>query len=505
MTENENDLTKEQAIAEMARNNLLTFCEVVDPRYQVNWHHEIIAEKLTEALEKALRNEKARIIIEMPPRHGKSELATIKFPAWVLGKYPDLPIIVSSYSSDLAQDFGRKTRDLINEPEYHDIFNTRLREDVKAVGKWLTALVKNGRLGKALGSYTATGVGGSITGKGFKIGIIDDPFKNRKEADSEVYRDGVWNWYQSTFYTRQEGNGAIILILTRWHEDDLAGRLIEKMNIDLGSRIAREAIDMWEIIRFPAIAEENEMNRDKGDALWPEKYDITSLRSIENNIGGYEWSALYQQTPIATEKAEFKEEYFLPFEEREWLEKKNQNIDIIIDPAISEKKDACNSAIVSVGKAEADPDWFLLDYEAQKLNPGALIDATFKMYEDMRKSYPRANIKVYVETVAYQKALMYFFREEMKRRQIYFNLIEFRDSGDKFQRIRGLIPLAKTGVLRIRSHMRELIKEAISFPKGKTVDILDAISFKLEYGKNTKEERRKKLAPDHVPMSEYEG
>src|SRR5262249_5575021 len=160
-------------------------------------------------------------------------------------------------------------------------------------------------------AFTATGVGGSITGRGFKIGIIDDPIKNREEAESAVYRDKIWSWYTSTFYTRQEGQGAIIVICTRWHLDDLVGRLEaqEKEAADRGEK----NYDEWEYITFPAIAKDNEPHRNKGQPLWPEKFPLPALQTIKNALGPYDFESLYQQHPISSSNQEFKREWFQYF------------------------------------------------------------------------------------------------------------------------------------------------------------------------------------------------
>ena len=177
----------EAMVIHQARKNLIDFSIATDPKYQDTWFHENLADILQEAMHKVERGEDVRIIITMPPRHGKSEIATKKFPAWILGEHPDWPVIVSSYSGDLAVEFGQGTKDIMQSPEYGTIFSTRLRADTQAKGNWKT---------EQDGGYTAVGVGGAITGKGFKIGIIDDPFKNREEADSETIRDSRWSWYR---------------------------------------------------------------------------------------------------------------------------------------------------------------------------------------------------------------------------------------------------------------------------------------------------------------------
>ena len=197
----------------LGKEKLIDFAVIIDKKYKVNWHHELIADKLQQAYEKVLSGKRARIILELPPRHGKSNLATIKFPAYVLGKNPDFPVIVTSYSQDLSTDFGLATRDIMNSSNYQGLFDTRLRADTQAKARWLT---------KEGGGYVACGIGGPISGRGFKIGIIDDPIKNREEADSEVIREKHWKWYRSTFLTREEGNGAIIVIMCMTGDTNVA-------------------------------------------------------------------------------------------------------------------------------------------------------------------------------------------------------------------------------------------------------------------------------------------
>jgi hypothetical protein len=201
----------ESLVLYQAKNNLIDFAIAVDRNYQDTWFHEQLANILQASMEKVEQGEDVRIIITIPPRHGKSEISTKKFPAWALGHHPDWPVIVASYSAELATKFGESTRDIMQSEQYQSIFDTRLRSDAKAKGYWKT---------NEGGSYMAAGAGGAITGTGFKIGIIDDIFKNREEAESQTIRDSRWDWYRSTFYTRQEAATAIVILNTRWHTDD---------------------------------------------------------------------------------------------------------------------------------------------------------------------------------------------------------------------------------------------------------------------------------------------
>lgn len=486
--------TKYTLIREAARRHLTSYCLVIDPAYELNWHHKLIANELEKALEKVLKGEKVRLILELPPRHGKSDLASVKFPSWVLGKHPELKFIITSYAAELAETFGGKTKDLVNDEDYQKIFSTKLKTDTKAKNRWNT---------DKKGGYVAAGVGGAITGKGFNIGIIDDPFKNKEEAESELMREKIWEWYKTVFYTRQEGYSAIIVIMQRWHEDDLTGKLILQEEESKAANIPEANYDHWTIIKFPAIAEEDEQFRKKGEALWPSKYPLDFLKTQQNTMSPYEFSALYQQEPLPTENAEFNQSWFIYFEQ-ENIKNKNFEIDITIDPAIGKKKENCHSSITAVAKDIVEPDWYILDYEFGKWDPYELMSATFTLYERIFKDYSRYNIRVWVETIAYQKALMYLFKEEMRKRKIFFNLNEFHDSGDKETRIRGLIPLYKTGVIHHRKWMKELEKELLSFPKGKYIDIADSLSFNLRFKKPTRTQELYKQKP-YIPTSAYEG
>ncbi len=230
-------------------------------------------------------------MITMPPRHGKSELASRRFPAWFLGRNPTQSVIAASYNSDLASDFGREVRNIVAEPEYQAIFETALAQDSRAANRWNTS---------AGGAYVAAGVGTAVTGRGADILLIDDPLKDREEADSEVKRERVWNWYTSTAYTRLAPGGRIVVIQTRWHEDDLSGRLLERM---------KEGSDQWVVLSLPAIDPQ-------GNALWPERYPIEALERIKLNIGNRDWSALYQQSPAPEEGLYFKREWMRHYTEK---------------------------------------------------------------------------------------------------------------------------------------------------------------------------------------------
>ncbi len=226
----------------------------------------------------------------MLPTHN-SELVSVRFPAWYMGRHPERHIIACSYAADLAHTFSRQARNLFAHPDWP--FSTRLAADAQGVENWATT---------AGGGYVSAGVGGAITGHGADLLLIDDPVKNREEADSQVVRDSQWEWYTSTARTRLQPGAAVVLCMTRWHEDDLGGRLLAA---------ERQGGERWTLLRLPALAEADDpLGRESGVALWPEWYDATALDTIRRTIGSRDWSALYQQRPTSEEGAFFKRSWF---------------------------------------------------------------------------------------------------------------------------------------------------------------------------------------------------
>ena len=447
-------------VIHQARKNLIDFSIATDPKYQDTWFHEALAAVLQGVVEKIKRGEDVRIIIECPPRHGKSELATKKFPAWVLGQCPDWPIIVSSYSSDLAIEFGQGTRDIMQSGNYQDIFKTRLRPDTKSKGRWMT---------DAGGGYTSVGVGGAITGKGFKIGIIDDPFKNREEADSEVIREARWSWWKSTFYTRREGISAIIVIMTRWHNDDLVGRLLDQQA--KYEQDNEKHFDKWTRIRFPAIAEEDEPFRKKGDPLWPEKFDLQALETTRNALGPYEWSALYQARPISSEDQEFKE-YWIKYRSWDEVEALDTRKFATIDTGGAKKENDYTGIVRNY--VDSSNKWNIKAMRVH-FDPKEIINYIFRLHDEGFE-------KIGIEETMYTIALKPFLDDECRKRNKFPNIIPLKHhSTQKEVRIRGLIPRYSSGsIYHIKGECSDLEGEMVSFPKGANDDTLDSFAMQLE-------------------------
>lgn len=397
----------------------------------------------------------------VPPRYGKSELGSILFPAWYLGKHPEKEIITSSYSADLAQDFGYKTRNLVATQEYQELFKTKLRDDSKSKAKWLT---------QEGGGYTAVGVGGAITGRGADILIIDDPIKNREEAESQLIRDKIWNWYTSTAYTRLEKDAAVILILTRWHKDDLAGRLLKAQE---------EGGDKWEVVKFPAIATKDELFRKQGDPLWEDKYNLDALKQIKNTVGVYDWSALYQQEPVSSESQEFKQEFF-KYRTLDEVLSLQTNRFLTIDTAISQKASADNTGFC-LNFVEKDNNWNIKAWK-KKISPLELIDDLFSLWDTFRLT------SIGIEKTIYLQAIKPFLDQEMRTRNKFLTIIELEHNQiNKETRIRALLPRYEShSVWHLTGQVSDLEEEQISFPKGIHDDVLDAEAYQIQIANPSK-------------------
>lgn len=437
---------KELAKRELARRKLSEFVRYNFPEYQFNWHHNLLIEKLEQVETGAVK----RLIVMMPPRHGKSELCSIQFPAWLIGRNKDRHIIQASYSADLAVDFGRQTRNLIAATEYNNLFKTKLSEDSQAKGKWNT----NGR-----GAYNAVGVGGATTGKGADFLIIDDPIKNRQDADSEVIRESQWSWYRSTARTRLSPNGAIVIVITRWHEDDLVGRIL-----------ASENAHLWTILKLPAIAIEDEEQRKKGEPLWASKFSIKNLEETKVDLGSFEWSSLYQQEPVDEESREFKQAWF-KYKKWEEVEKLKTRNFATIDTALSRNAKSDYTGVTR-NYVDIENNWHLKSYR-YRINSKDLIDLVFLLHEEGFE-------KIGIEEGAYLAAVEPFLKDEMKKRNSFPNVVTLKHGGTmKETRIRGLIPRYESGTI-YHVDAPDLENELAKFPKGTYDDCADAAAYQLQ-------------------------
>lgn len=444
-----------------ARANLTDYTRFTYPAFRPGEPHLRIAEKL-EAVE---RGEIKRLMIEAPPRHGKSEQASRRFPAWFIGKHPTLSVIAASYNSDLAGDFGREVRNIMQTPEHLALFpNSQLAQDSQAQNRWHT---QNG------GGYAAAGVGTAVTGRGAHVFLIDDPFKDREDADSEVKRERVYRWYLSTAYTRLEGalvddiedplwrdwteaaeqgepfDGAIVIINTRWHDADLSGRLQEDM---------ANGGDQWDILTLPAISD--------GQALWPEKYPLERLNQIKAALTPREWNSLYQQQPTPEEGTYFNRDWF------RMVDKAPRNIAkyIMGDFAVTEGGGDFTS--FGVWGLEADEGATAIDWWRDQTTANVWIEALIDL---MQKHKPRA---FFGESGVIRRAVEPLLRQRMKERKVYCRLVWLPRVSDKAASARGFQARAENGqVAFVNSQWaQDVVEQLISFPTGKRDDDVDVCS-----------------------------
>ncbi len=433
-----------------AQNSLLKFTEYTNPDYQAADHHRLICSKL-EAVE---RGEIDRLMIFMPPRHGKSELASRRFPAWYIGKHPTNQIITASYGADLATDFGREVRDIVTSPEYGNVFRTRLREDSRAANRWNT---------DKGGAYVATGVGGAITGRGANIALIDDPIKDRQDADSETIRDKIEKWYTSTLYSRLMPGGAVILIQTRWHEDDLAGRLLERMEKQTG--------DQWAVLDLPAVKDD--------EALWPAWYNLKALNRIKVAVGPRDWNSLYQQNPTPDEGTYFKRDNFFRYDPRKMPEvRKYQTADF----AVTEKSEETDPDYTEIGVhgtckgviegVEVTKLYLCLDGWSGRESPETWVHEYFNL---VKRHKPLCE---FAEVGVIRRATEGILRQQRLQRRANGVIEWLPHIGDKAANARALQTLSTMGLvgLPIGDYGDYLLEQLVKFPAGKYDDAVDMMA-----------------------------
>lgn len=416
-----------------------------DGKYLIAPHINILNKKLLDVAGGRTK----RLIVNMPPRHGKSELISRYFPAWYLGTYPDRRIILVSYEAGFAASWGRKTKELLEE-HGEDLFGIKLNRLSNSAYRWDVADHEGG--------LNATGVGGAITGKGANVLIIDDPVKNDEQANSKTYRDKTYDWFRATAYTRLEPGGAIIVIMTRWNFDDLAGRLLNDPESD----------DKWEVIDFPAIAKEDDiLGRKEGEALWPYRYSRKKLQSIKKQIGSYWFNALYQQQPIASEYQIFKSQWWQEYSEL-------PDYSILIqswDTAFKEKEQ--NDFSVCTTWALTKKGYYLVDYWRGKV---LFPDLQRQVVMQFNKHKPNV---VLIEDAASGQSLIQVLQRETK-----IPIKAVKALKDKVTRAHLVTPLFEAGKIFVPKdavYLADIINECSEFPYGNHDDIVDSITQALDF------------------------
>lgn len=322
----------------------------------------------------------------------------------------------------------------------------------------------------------SVGVGGPATGSGADIFLIDDPIKNREEADSDVIREKIWDWYTNVARTRLEKDAAIIIIMTRWHQDDLVGRLLERQN---HPGVAED--QKWHRVTFQAIAESNDRYRDAGDALWPEKFSVEDLKAVRHDIGERAWFSLYQQTPVATETQIFRPEWFKKTFDPKEIENKTLNRFVTIDTADTDKEGA-DYIGVTVVDWDADNNWYLSYVKRYRLNILGLVDLVFNIWNEWKPQ------KIGVEKKSFEDQLKPLLDDQCEERQCWPVVQELEHKGRRKEaRIIGALQgrfekgkiLFKEGA---RDDTEALKRELFDFPKGRNDDLADALAYIEQIG-----------------------
>jgi predicted phage terminase large subunit-like protein len=421
-------------------------------------HHEL----LTKALGEVERGECDRLLVMMPPGSAKSTYGSVYFPEYFAGRNPQLSIIAASHTADLAERFGRRVRNGVDDIQFKNLFNVTLAADSTAAGRWGT---------NQGGEYTAVGVGGSITGRRGDLIVVDDPVRSREDADSERVREKTWEWWTNDLLTRLKPGGRIVVIMTRWHEDDLAGRLLE-----------REP-QRWKVIKLPMIAgDEDPLGREPGERLWKEWF--TDAMVLQAQADPRSWISLYQQEPRPAEGAEFK---------RSWISRynsapKKMNKVILVDPAgdpqtAKGKRKKSDRTVMWVVGLASDGNAYLLDGVIDRLGLTQRADKLFalhKKHKPMQVRYERYGMMGDIAHI----------QSEMEHRQYRFKIHEVAGAVEKNARIRRLIPWFEGGRMWFPQQLKytnqqdvevDLVQSLIdveyaTFPVGRYDDGMDALA-----------------------------
>ena len=421
-------------------NNFLSFVKYVWPEFIEGSHHKIINKKFNDIATGKIK----RLIINMPPRHTKSEFASYLLPAWMIGKNPKLKIIQATHTADLAIDFGRKTKNLVDEPRYRELFPTRLQEDSQAAGKWKT---------EQGGEYFAAGVGGAITGRGANLLIIDDPHKEQDIRGDGKSFEKAMSWYTAGPRQRLQPGGSIVIVMTRWSTKDVTGQLLKAQS--------EEGSDQWEVVELPALLPD-------GKPVWPEYWTSEELLKTKASIPVSNWNAQYMQSPTGDEGALIKREWW-----KDWKHKYPPKTDYIIqsyDTAFTKGTKSDYSAITTWGVFTTEADGqniILLDAFKDRYEFPELRRVAYQQYLDWKPDM------VIIEAKASGLPLTH------ELRQMDIPVINFTPSrgNDKHVRVNSVAPLFESGKIWAPMHehfAQEVVEECAAFPFGEHDDYVDS-------------------------------
>ena len=430
----------EKKIQGKAKNDFMSFVKCVWPDFIEGAHHRVIAQKFNDLANKKIN----RLIVNMPPRHTKSEFASFLLPAWMVGRNPKLKIIQATHTGELAVRFGRKAKTLIDSEEYAKIFETRLREDSQAAGRWETAQG---------GEYFAAGVGGAITGRGADLLIIDDPHSEQDAMSLNAF-DNAYEWYTSGPHQRLQPGGQIVLVMTRWSKKDLTGILLKNQKEVKG--------DQWEVVEFPAIIDEQ--------PVWPEYWKLDELEKVKVTLPVAKWNAQWMQKPTSEEGAIIKREWW-----QIWEKDELPYVDYVIqsyDTAFLKKETADYSAITTWGvfypDSDSKPNLILMDS----------IKERYEFPELRRVALDQYNYWKPDMVIIEQKASGTPLTHELRQMDIPVMTFTPSRGNDKHVRVNTCAPLFEAGLIWApdMKFAEEVVEECAAFPHGDHDDLVDSMT-----------------------------
>ena len=430
----------EKKIQGKAKNDFMSFVKCVWPEFIEGAHHRVIAQKFNDLANKKIN----RLIVNMPPRHTKSEFASFLLPAWMVGRNPKLKIIQATHTGELAVRFGRKAKTLIDSEEYSKIFETSLREDSQAAGRWETAQG---------GEYFAAGVGGAITGRGADLLIIDDPHSEQDAMSSSAF-DNAYEWYTSGPRQRLQPGGQIVLVMTRWSKKDLTGVLLNNQKEVKG--------DQWEVVEFPAIIDH--------EPVWPEYWKIDELESVQATLPVAKWNAQWMQKPTSEEGAIIKREWW-----QIWDKDELPYVEYVIqsyDTAFLKKETADYSAITTWGvfypTEDSKPNLILMD----------CVKDRFEFPELRRVALDQYNYWKPDMVIVEQKASGTPLTHELRQMDIPVMTFTPSRGNDKHVRVNTCAPLFEAGLIWApdMKFAEEVVEECAAFPHGDHDDLVDSMT-----------------------------
>jgi predicted phage terminase large subunit-like protein len=445
------DTLAERKKSASARNDLIEFCKAMQPDYKVGKHHRILADLLMQLAE----GRQDRVCVNIPPRHGKSQLVSIYFPAWFIGRHPNKKVLMVSHTTDLAVDFGRKVRNLIDTDTYRKIFPTvTLAADSKSAGRW------NTNVG---GEYFACGVGSALAGRGADLLLVDDPHNEQDiiNGNFDVF-DKAYEWFTYGARTRLMPGGRVAIIQTRWHLDDLTGRVLKDMSLN-------EAADQYEVVEFPAILEVKKDGKVTEKALWPEFFDLDALSRTKASMPLFQWNAQYQQNPTAEEAALVKREWW-----KIWKKEDPPSCEYIImslDAAAESHNRADFTALTTWGvffNEEASAyHIILLNSIKRRVEFPELKRLAYEEYEEWEPD----------SFIVEKKSSGVALYQELRRMGVMVQeFTPHRGTGDKMARLNSVADIVQSGLVWVPETRwaEELVEEVAGFPFVSHDDLVDA-------------------------------